>query len=468
MKKGRPSTLMRVAPLLALIACLALWQPGKAAADTSINISGDYDISFNWADGQSFTNKKGGDNFETLQRIRIFTTVRVSERLQLFSLLRILPNRWGHSSPDHIGAGYGLDADSVSLRSRHLYLDWQPIDDLRIRMGMIPVALPYAAFRNGVLDTTAGGVHASYAITDWLNIEGFWARPYDNYDQYESSNKMDFIYAALPMNFTAQKVQFHPWFLYSLIGKNSSYWNDRIPAVTFGGPRTTVDDNGRAWWAGFSGKFSPDNWVFKTDFAYGSLKSEEGGFNYNASGWYAALAVDYKTEWGIPGVFGWYASGSDADDAYDDNKWGTMPTISTFGDGFAPTSFGFKAGQSVNRDGTVSWVPSGKWGVGLQVTDISFIEKLKHTIRVAYYSGTNDKELAGDKRALANTRRDFVLMTKGDHAIEVNFNHEYKIYENLILGVDMGYINMERCKEWGSEQKIDDAWAVSVGFKYKF
>lgn len=477
MKTGHPifRYLMALTVAIMLLCCAA---SGPALADgvTQIKIWGDYDIGFNRVSNNNFTNERKNDSFYANQRLRIFIATRVSETLSTFTLLRILPDRWGYSAPNKVGAGYALDSDSVSLRTRHMLLNWQPTTSLTIQMGIIPTALPFASYRNGVLDTCSGGISLAYSFNQNVSANFFWGRPYASNDNTatgkgaDSGDKMDMFFFSLPLNFSwdSARWNFTPWGLYSLIGKNSMYWNDRIPAITNTPGKTTVDDDGTGWWAGFASTFTYDDLIIKGDFAYGSVRSAKSGFNYNASGWFTALAIDYKFGWGTPGVFGWYASGSDADKVERDNTWGHMPTISTFGDGFAPTSFGFKDAFGINDSGVVSWIPSGKWGVGVQVKDISFVERLKHTVRVAYYQGTNDKELAGNKRHLANTRRDFILMTKEDYAVEVNFNHELEIYKNLIMGVDMGYISMHRGSEWKSEQNIDDTWAVNLGFKYRF
>lgn len=133
--------------------------------------------------------------------------------------------------------------------------------------------------------------------------------------------------------------------------------------------------------------------------------------------------------------------------------------------GFNPTSFGFKDALGINEDGAMSWKAGGRWGIGAQVKDISFIDNLSHTVRLAYYRGTNENNLAG----LPNTDYgNITVMTKGDAAIEANLIHDWKIEEHVSLYVNMGYINLDRGDAWKNDRNASDAWQFGTNLRYKF
>ncbi len=218
-----------------------------------------------------------------------------------------------------------------------------------------------------------------------------------------------------------------------------------------------------AWWAGASFEltmFSPLS--FKMDAMYGNVDAEEiGNIEMDRSGWMVIGAVDYKMDMMTPGLFAWYATGDDDDETNGSER---MPYISP---DFGPTSFGTdKVGAPIATDSIVSVSGTGTWGVGVQLANISFVENLKHTLRATYYRGTNDEEMA-NYTSLRNTTNGLYL-TEEDSAWEVNFDHFYKIYENLDLIVEMGYIKADLDEDtWGTDE-FSDAWKLGFNLKYSF
>lgn len=481
---------MRLRPVASSLLALSLFMGASAPAfaeETKFTVKGDTDIAFNWTDNRGLNDKgKGEDSFFANQRIRLFLTARTSESTKFFTLLRIRPHMWGDTKN-----GYGLDADGVNMRMRQMYLDWQePGNPLHLRVGIVPIVMPESAFHNSVLFSSVAGAVAEYAFNDTFGAKLGLYRPYDDYSA-DSDNalpgtgnnlndEMDMAFFSLPMNFAEPKIAFEPWGLYAHIGKDSSFWRERATPVNSGpigvtdrikGGLKTVEDDGTGWWGGFAGKVGYfEDFDIKFDFAYGSVKSSDTGQNFNTRGGYADLAVDYKQPWGTPGFFGWYATGSDYDDVHDKNTWGYIPTISAFDEQFNPTSFGFGGGSNLVQDSAVTRQASGHWGIGAQVKDITFVPGLSHLVRFAYYQGTNDRKLADDQRTRAVTSpggNDNTFLTTRDSVFEVNFNHQYPIYENLVLNIDTGYLHLNRGSEW-KDDSSQNAWQFATNLKYSF
>ena len=64
-----------------------------------------------------------------------------------------------------------------------------------------------------------------------------------------------------------------------------------------------------------------------------------------------------------------------------------------------------------------------------------------------------------------------VYLTTKDHAWEVNFDSQYKIYENLTLAAEMGFVRLDLDKDlWkgvGYEAKENNfKGTFSVGYKF--
>ena len=192
-------------------------------------------------------------------------------------------------------------------------------------------------------------------------------------------------------------------------------------------------------------------------------------------GWLVKALVEYKMDWGTPGIFGWYASG---DDGNVKNGSERMPTVSgcgTFMSFMGDGNYGWSsAGSLYDRNLTYT----GTWGIGLRIHDLSFVEDLKHSFRVAYWGGTNSPSMAkyvehsyGWDNGLD---KDGHYLTTNDGLLEFNLVNSYQIYENLEANLELGYIvNMMDDDTWKRSYRSDsykkqDAWKAQLIFAYTF
>jgi hypothetical protein len=218
-----------------------------------------------------------------------------------------------------------------------------------------------------------------------------------------------------------------------------------------------------AYWGGTSFTMTYfDPIKVMADVAYGSVSG--GGDTNDRSGWMFDLAVDYTGfDFMTPEVFFVYTSGED-DDATNGSE--RMPLL--YSQYWAPGSFWF--GGDTLLMGSYGYLNSqtGFWTAGLSLKDISFVEKLSHTINALYVQGTNDKDTANTTVA----GYDFVTygrsLTEEDHIIEFDLNNKYQLYDELALTLDLGYIINGYDKDtWGGIER-DDAFKLSTGLAYSF
>lgn len=459
------------------------------------------------------------DKFAASQRVRLQLDAVASENLSGTVFFELSGGdddfqTWGKS--EHGGA---VGADGRVVKVKNAYLDWTvPDTTLKFRMGIQGIALPNAAGGSAVLDDDVAGITASCDFNDNFGLTFTWARPYnDNYsandprlrgsDKNNFLDNMDLFALALPIKF--EGIEVTPWVMYGVVGKNTFMEDGALSAdwsnsgYQGAGWRHSNDENsdsfhqrstayGDAFWAGLPVKLSlwdPLNIEF--DINYGSVASQGRGDIYRADradvtkrydtkreGWLVKALVEYKMDWGTPGIFGWYASGDD-----DNPKNGSerMPSVSPSGNF---TSF--------LGDGNQSWAASGAfydrnlsyagtWGIGLQVADMSFLEDLSHTFRVALWGGTNSPTMAkyaahpyswnsGDDGVAG----DELYLTTNDYLLEFNLVNSYKIYENLEINFELGYIvNMVDNDTWKKANRTEsfdkqDAWKAQLNFAYTF
>ena len=435
-----------------------------------------------------------------------------SESLSGTVFFEIGDQMWGNAE-----SGAALGADGKVVKVKNAYIDWMvPNTDLKLRMGLQAVAMPNVAGGSAIMDGDAAAVVASYQFNDNVGLTALWMRPLnDNYTGTNAEDEpygngynnyldnMDLFALMLPLKFDG--VELTPWAMYGMQGKNTRFneggvgtadgaLDVTLPGYLPGMNEFALGKTGKAYgsmfWAGLPvaiTAFDPLNIEFDINYGYveamGRYDVLKRGTdlvrgNSKREGWLVKALVEYKMDWGTPGIFGWYASG---DDGNVKNGSERLPSIAGAGNF---TSF--------MGDGNLAWgtgynfydnnlTYAGTWGVGLQIADVSFVEDLKHTFRVAYWGGTNSPSMVkymGSGVAWDDTTaaQDGPYLTTNDGLLEFNLVNSWQIYENLEANLELGYIvNMMDKDTWDksyiSEQRNwskQDAWKAQLIFAYTF
>ena len=503
--------------LTLMLAAGMLLGAASGAKAIDFKASGEWLVGFGLGDGsliKDVDNKKHhhDDTFNAGQRVRLQLDAVASESLSGTVFFEIGDQMWGNAE-----SGGALGADGEEVKVKNAYIDWMvPNTDLKLRMGLQAVALPNVAGGSAIMDGDAAAVVASYQFNDNVGLTALWMRPLnDNYagrvygdrEDYQKNylDNMDLFALMLPLKFDG--VELTPWAMYGMQGKNTRFNEGEVetadgalsvtlpgylPGMNFGpgGLGKTSKAYGSMFWAGLPvaiTAFDPLNIEFDINYGYveamGRYDVLKRGTdwvrgNSKREGWLVKALVEYKMDWGTPGIFGWYASG---DDGNVKNGSERLPSIAGAGNF---TSF--------MGDGNLAWgtgynfydnnlTYAGTWGVGLQIADVSFVEDLKHTFRVAYWGGTNSPSMVkymGSGVAWNDTTatQDGPYLTTNDGLLEFNLVNSWQIYENLEANLELGYIvNMMDKDTWDksyiSEQRNwskQDAWKAQLIFAYSF
>ena len=321
---------------------------------------------------------------------------------------------------------------------------------------------------------------------------------------------MDLFAVTLPVKLDGFGIT--PWVMYGMMGKNTTTSSDGTQynnhSVRDGNPGFTLfpypvgasinsagdtvgyggtsKAYGSMFWAGLPmtlTMFDPLNVELDINYGYvesmGRYSVQKGQSNETVrgsmgrQGWLAKALVEYKMDWATPGLFGWYASG---DDNSVKNGSERMPSIVPCGNF---TSF--------MGDGNMGWLRqdygidyAGTWGIGAQLKDMSFLEDLKHTFRIAYWGGTNSTSMvkymanAYSWNDAATTQATIPYLTTNDGLVEFNLVNSYKIYQNLEMNLELDYlVNCMDNSTWKKAQNPSsfskqDMFQAKVVFAYSF
>ena len=443
---------------------------GAAAGSQAADIKAKGLWEFSWQVGHNgFLKDSDGDNFTAKQRLRTQIDVIASESLKGVVFLEIGDTNWGSAKQ-----GGALGTDGKEIKVRYSYVDWViPQTDAKVRMGLQNFSLPGFVSNSPILgggSADGAGITISGQFTENVGASLFWLRAEnDNNDYYgndhPSSTAMDFIGLTVPLTFDGVKVT--PWAMYGAIGRDS--FDGAGSASGYGASETIlaermlpigapallgadIDRHGNAWWVGVASELTYfDPFRVALDAAYGSVDmGTVGKFDVERSGWFASILAEYKMDYFTPGILFWYASG---DDSSSTNGSERMPSIEG---SWTASSYGFDDNYGRIACDMLGLSNDGKMGVYLQAKDISFMEDLTHVLRVGFIKGTNNTEMARNGGAyISSADEGFgrqLYMTTADKAWEVNFDTQYKIYQDLTLGVELGYINLDLDENvWGKD-----------------
>jgi hypothetical protein len=497
--------------MMTLVLAAGLLACAQSAQAIDFKAKGQWLMGFSLGQG-SFLRSVAGqrvdheDKFSAAQRVRLQMDAVASEYLSGTVYFEIGDQHWGKANE-----GGALGADGKIVEVKNAYLDWTiPETDWKVRMGIQNVALPSAAGGSAVMDDDAAGIIVHGPVTENIGLLAAWVRPLnDNYTSTGAKNtgndkdgyldNVDIFALAAPMTFDGVSVT--PWVSLVLFGQNAlrnigigqanflsnygSYrWNHGAGDGTWGRSKA----NTVAFWAGLPVKLSlwdPLNVEF--DFNYGYAQSQGRGwiensdgirkrFDTRREGWLAKALVEYKMDWGVPGIFGWYASG---DDGSIKNGSERMPSVSPAGcftTFMGDMEYWDWAPNGLLADRNLSY--AGTWGIGLQLRDMSFVENLKHTFRVAYWGGTNSPSMVKFMEHPWSwndgTLYDGPYLTTHDGILEFNLVNSWQIYENFEANLELGYlvnfVDKDTWKRsWMNESfKKQDAWKAQLIFAYRF
>ena len=95
--------------------------------------------------------------------------------------------------------------------------------------------------------------------------------------------------------------------------------------------------------------------------------------------------------------------------------------------------------------------------MGIQIKDVSFIEDLTHTLRIARWAGTNSPAMIKYLASTDGAGNRMSYLTTHDSMIECNLDSVYTFSENLSAHIQFGYVlNQMDMGAWNPSYRHED------------
>ncbi len=485
----------------ALVAMLLLAAVASAMAETQVRITGDsrvYGVFFsghnftgwnnaNWTSNTPTWTKAGTkteDTFEVWERIRVRTDFIANENLR-FRLATKVDSTWGNGT-------YTAANPEAAIQVYQAFLEFKyPDTNIQITAGLQPTALPQSALFNDSIvftDWAAALLVKAPLIADTLELNAGFARLIDSNRTFDPSttqvgDELDLYILTLPITVPGLKAT--PWGVFSMAGSKANYYTtwassfghasdaeDLLSAGTLIGAPGWKNNQNPYYWVGGAFEVS----VLDPVKFYADVINGGGALNDRTKsrrqGWFLDFGAEY-TGWDllIPQVFAWWSTGEDSSNRNGSER---MPhTRPNWGPG---GSFLFDDSQVFARNSNMGMDPVGAMGLGVALKDISLLPKLSQRVSFTYLKGNNSPRAIRDLNASIGSNPYFAMgrdLTWNEHAMGVNFDSQYMLYENLAARVETGWAHGEfQQSVWGhrlaSRANANDTWKVAFGFTYKY
>jgi len=493
----------KFALLLVLMAALIMGSVTSASA-ADIKAYGDWtieaDLNSSWDFLKKGNNLNEDKTFNIAQRVRTGFQFIANENLKGVLETVIGSANWGNGAFG-IGAGRAVSTaaggaaagnGNVMLRKGYVDFKW-PGTKVNFLVGFQSLSLPSAVGGGSpVLDDHFAAAAAVVPITDGLSLVGGFGRLYDSNGSYNttasalsgSHNAGDvaFLIANIDM-FKGFSIK--PWAAYASLGSQVAYDGTNYVGATatsgFMAANSSNQEGVRAYWGGAAFTMTAfDPFKVMADFNYGKAtwnNPAANGSTGGRQGFLADIAVDYTgLKMMTPSVFFAYSSGENGNSTEGNGKSERMPVVGN-PQTYALGSFWLQGGDAINANINTTSDTMGYWALGMSLKDIKLIDKLSHTVHLIYFKGTNDADYLKENNAGANvTNASYSkFLTTKDSLWEVDVNSKYQIYDELSLGLELGYINADFDKNtWGavnSDYKnygSQDAYKASLIVNYSF
>jgi len=474
--------------LAALLAALFLLAPAAPARATRVTMSGEtyvYAASFQNRNFTGWTpdGAQTEDAFSVWQRLRLRSDFIQDENLAFSLWLQVDNTPWG--------GGYAtVDNPAVAVQVFKAYLQFKwPGSEVEFTLGKATVTLPQSEAFNGsvVLDTEYPALAVQVPLAEGVDLLASYGRPIGYTQALEDvssrpTDVVDLAWLSLPV--TRDGWSLTPWAATALFlrtGAPRAYAGGDAPDLGY--IRRQIfsigyftDNRGFAQatvpyvWGGLAGKFQAGDFTLFADLAGGSGGVGEAARN-TRRGLFADAAVEYGGfDKSTPRVFGWISPGEDADVRNGSER---LPTVVRTWN--AGVSYLFSTGQTFDNSTSILADPTGAWGIGATLDNVSFLEGLRSRLNAVYMRGLSDP--AAFRRAVAFTGPGYMAvmgknLTVNESLAAVNFDHELAVTEQLKLVAETGWAHPMGLQKsvWGPRfvHAAQDSWKVAVGLTYRF
>lgn len=368
----------------------------------------------------------------------------------------------------------GEEDGDLIIELDELYLDFNvPDTPLSFKVGSQGIAFSDAIYGSNIMYEVPAGVLMTVKFNETSSLKASWFRIADLMDDTENNmdDQADLFWAELPVKFGG--LQLTPYGGYaniqqSVILNSPSHW--RYAYINYPGLlRETYDsigsqeaalptDDVNAYYAGLALAFEPvERLLIRATGTYGDMSWETATEDVSIAGFFADMAISYKTDIVTPEIFGFWGDGPDKND----EDFAMMPPL-IGGPTYTSSFFGGSRYNDNMFDSHDVTYATSMMAIGVKLKEIKFGERLKSEFQAMYAVGTaEDSIFQAPYDALMNDDESF---------IELNFNSEYEIMKNFLAALELGYIMFDEDDDYDEtlNGSVEDFWKVAFSLEYAF
>ncbi|MFH2067413.1 MAG: outer membrane homotrimeric porin [Pseudomonadota bacterium] len=441
--------------------------PGKMEISGSIKASFGMTQYLDWVDNHT---KADDADFDATRELGLNAVWLLNDKLKGVVSFQIGEGSTGGYFGSNDALVGGEEDGDLIVELDKLYIDFTTDSKINFKIGSQGANLSEIAYGSHIMNEVPSGIAVSAPLSQTLDLELAWFRIADLMDDTNNNtdDQADLFWVKTPVDMG--KISFTPWAAFATIEKNviqnaasySRYAYFNYPLFLTGSNISIADPmpvkDVTSYYLGTSMDLHPNDALSITgSITYGDMSWETASVDTSIAGFFADLVVSYKMKGVTPEFFTFYGSGPNAND----NDLDMMPVL-IGGPTYTSSYFGGSRFNDNMFDSYDSTYATSMWALGFKLKDIKMGTKLSHELQLMYAAGTADDSIFQSP--------DDILLNEDESVIEINFNSEYQIMDNLLFATELGYMIFDEDDDYNEALNgtVKDFWKTACAIELSF
>lgn len=350
-----------------------------------------------------------------------------------------------------------------------LYIDYTTESKVNFKIGSQSACLNDLSYGSNIMNEVPPGISVTAPLSKEASLEVAWFRIADLMDDSlgNTDDQADLLWVKAP--YRLGSLTLAPWAAYASIQEDVvdnapsfmryAYFN--YPALLSGANGAIIDptptDDVSSYYVGLTMTSAPsDDLYLQGSFTYGSMDWETAAVDATVAGFFVDFVARYNMGFAKPEVFAIYTSGPDAND----DDLDMMPVL-IGGPTYTSSFFGGSRFNDNMFDSYDTTYAASMWALGFKLKDIR-TGPVSHEFQIMVAGGTADDSIF--------QKPNDTLLNEDEGVLELNFNSQYKITDNLVFATELGYMNFSEDKDYNEavDGEVKDFWKAACALELSF